>query len=378
MQPIPASRALFIRCEPLTPAWTGDASGQGERTRETGLLGSLRWWYEAILRGCGFPACDPTAGTCVYEDRDGLAGICLACQLFGCTGYSRRFRLEVEGGGGVGQASPIRLKNPGVPNHRGWRIPRSITNPFTLKVLPLYPKFVDTGGLLLTLALIERFGALGAKASHGQGVVQFGDVPTGPALTEWITSLKQKAAKNAASSQSSAPSLLNLVGASIEIVPQKDWWRQLPVQMGDLQGFGVSASSTWVPTAPLVRAMLRGELRTQGMSANDRHRVMGTIQQWGDPRPEVKEGRRKDRTKGSDVFVTHLYRDRVRDRWLMRIFAFVPNDTNAANQKIRSVLSDMGQLKSKIATSIGLAQENVPAITPYPSSVASLLGGPET
>jgi CRISPR-associated protein Cmr1 len=90
--------AIRIRCEPLTPVWTADAYGNGDRTRETGLIGSLRWWYEAILRGCGFYACDPSAGTCMYEDERGLAGICLACQLFGCTGYSRRFRLVVEGG----------------------------------------------------------------------------------------------------------------------------------------------------------------------------------------------------------------------------------------------------------------------------------------
>ncbi|HLI82693.1 MAG TPA: type III-B CRISPR module RAMP protein Cmr1, partial [Bryobacteraceae bacterium] len=189
MEPPRQTPSSDIQCEPLTPVWTGDASSQGGRTRETGLIGSLRWWYEAILRGCGFYACDPSSGTCVYEDDRRLAGICLACQLFGCTGYSRRFRLEVEGGGGAGELLPIRLKNPGVANHRGWRVPKFLTKPFILKILPLYPKSMDTEGLSLTLGLIERFGAFGAKTSHGQGAVRFENLPARRSIAEWIDCL---------------------------------------------------------------------------------------------------------------------------------------------------------------------------------------------
>ena len=369
------SLAIRIQCEPLTPVWTGDAGGQGERTRETGLLGSLRWWYEAILRGGGFYACDPSAGTCVYDDEQGLAGICLACQLFGCTGYSRRFRLEVEGGGGAGQLLPVRLKNPGVANHLGWRVPRSVSNPFTLKVLPLYPKSMDTGGLVLTLALIERFGAFGAKTSQGQGVVRFGGVPAPPAVAEWMACLTQKPKKHAPGSQAYVPDLRDLVGATINFTPKTGaWWGMLPVQAGDLQPFGVSASSAWVPTAPVVRAMLRAELRAPGISPNDRHRLMGTIQRWGDPRPELKDGQPRERTKGSDIFATHAYC--VEDHWRMRIFAFIPRGGSAADQHMRALLGDQAQLQREIAAVLGLGAADV-AVTPFPRTVEQLLVGSE-
>jgi CRISPR type III-B/RAMP module RAMP protein Cmr1 len=371
---------IQVRCKPLTPVWTGDADGKGERTRETGLIGSLRWWYEAILRGCGFYACDPSSGTCVYEDDRRLAGICLACQLFGCTGYSRRFRLEVEGGGGTGELLPVRLKNPGVANHRGWRVPKFLTKPFILKILPLYPKSMDTQGLSLTLGLIERFGAFGAKTSHGQGAVRFGDLASPPAVAEWIAGLKHLPAKAAAGSQGNVPDLRDFVGATIDFTPQPQnqqqkqpkWWDKLPVHTGDLGGFGLSSTSTWAPTAPVIRAMLRAELRAKAISPDDRHRLMGTIQRWGDPRPEIKDGKPRDRTKASDVFVTHAYR--VDDAWRMRIFGFIPCGDGVADQRMRTLLGDPEKLRSRIVSALSLQTGDV-VVTPFPGTVEQLLEG---
>lgn len=148
--------ALDINCRPLTPIWTGDVGQKGARLRETGLIGSLRWWYEATLRGAGFYACDPSNSPCVYEDSANLADICLACQLFGCTGYSRRFRFEIDSAGVPGQLREVKLKNPGTGGHRGWRIPQELTKPFHLKILPLFADGFDIAGIGLALRLIER------------------------------------------------------------------------------------------------------------------------------------------------------------------------------------------------------------------------------
>jgi CRISPR-associated protein Cmr1 len=81
---------LTIRLKTLTPLWTGGVDQQCDRLHETGLLGSLRWWYEALVRGLGGSACDPTDNSPCRDD-----GHCAACELFGCTGWSRRFRLRV-------------------------------------------------------------------------------------------------------------------------------------------------------------------------------------------------------------------------------------------------------------------------------------------
>lgn len=84
---------LTVHCETLTPIWTGGVGQASDRLHETGLIGSLRWWYEALVRGLGGYACDPTApsGRCPGDDDHH----CAACELFGCTGWGRKFRLRV-------------------------------------------------------------------------------------------------------------------------------------------------------------------------------------------------------------------------------------------------------------------------------------------
>ncbi|MFQ6054919.1 MAG: type III-B CRISPR module RAMP protein Cmr1, partial [Methanosarcinales archaeon] len=78
-----------VKIKTLTPIWTGDVDRECKKIKETGIIGSLRWWYEAIVRGYGGYACDPTNSDCNEKDH------CDACELFGCTGWSRKFRIEV-------------------------------------------------------------------------------------------------------------------------------------------------------------------------------------------------------------------------------------------------------------------------------------------
>jgi len=83
---------LTVHLRTLTPIWTGGVDQSRDRLRETGLIGSLRWWYEALVRGLGGYACDPTSeGRCPDE----YGRRCAACELFGCTGWARKFRLRV-------------------------------------------------------------------------------------------------------------------------------------------------------------------------------------------------------------------------------------------------------------------------------------------
>jgi len=103
---------MEVKIRTLTPIWTGDVERECNKVKETGIIGSLRWWYEALVRGFGGYACDPTSerrceldqkrfkkaireGKSIQEALD--EQICPVCQLFGCTGWSRRFRLEVGG-----------------------------------------------------------------------------------------------------------------------------------------------------------------------------------------------------------------------------------------------------------------------------------------
>jgi hypothetical protein len=139
------------------------------------------------------------------------------------------------------------------------------------------------------------------------------------------------------------------------------WWQSLPLREVDLRGFNLSAQSSWLPTSPVIRAMLRAGLR-QPVEKNDRHRIMGTIQGWPDP---------QKRTKGSDVHVTHAYRSGA--GWEMRIFAFVPNTNSTGNVAIRTALANGNHLAQEIRGVLNLGSGPSVTAEPYPESVQALL-----
>ncbi|HBT25842.1 MAG TPA: type III-B CRISPR module RAMP protein Cmr1 [Pseudothermotoga sp.] len=151
-----------IKIKALTPIWTGDADRKCETLRETGIIGSLRWWYEALIRGLGGYACDPTIdGRCSLDQKrfkEALKNgksqqkalseqICPACQLFGCTGWARKFVLHIldkDGKVKVGRAE----KN----------------EELIFEFIPLKGISTEEWSLLnLTLHFIAEYGAIGGK-----------------------------------------------------------------------------------------------------------------------------------------------------------------------------------------------------------------------
>jgi len=72
---------LEMTLQTLTPLWTGGVDQTCDRLHETGLIGGLRWWYEALVRGLGGYACDPRSddrcpdlGAWLAGRADGMAG----------------------------------------------------------------------------------------------------------------------------------------------------------------------------------------------------------------------------------------------------------------------------------------------------------------
>ncbi|MBI4337020.1 MAG: type III-B CRISPR module RAMP protein Cmr1 [Chloroflexi bacterium] len=162
----------------LTPLWTaGASSGRMDRVHETGIIGSLRWWYEATLRALGRDVCDPTSDDprerCPRDNQH----YCDVCQLFGATGHRRCFRLEMEDGDPLFRELRIPLPSGRLhPKRRNpvgaWYLQgESRTGDLTLGIVPLGP--VDAADKLrIPLTLIHRHAALGAKVSSGYGVVR--------------------------------------------------------------------------------------------------------------------------------------------------------------------------------------------------------------
>lgn len=133
------------RLRALTDLWTGDLNGKSDRLITTGLLGSIRWWFEVLVRGLNGNACDPTdtKTDTKCEDRNH----CVVCELFGCTGWARKFRFEVLD------------ENSGTKTDQ---IKQNQT--FSFCFTPLRPIRVEEWTLLdATLRLIVEYGAIGGK-----------------------------------------------------------------------------------------------------------------------------------------------------------------------------------------------------------------------
>ena len=79
---------MKVHCKTLTPIWTGDINADSGEVKESGLIGSMRFWFEGLLRKYGKHCC---GGKGDNEKCD-----CIVCEVFGTTGKARSFRLEAE------------------------------------------------------------------------------------------------------------------------------------------------------------------------------------------------------------------------------------------------------------------------------------------
>lgn len=183
---------LHVTLRTLTPLWTGGVDQTCDRLHETGLIGSLRWWYEALVRGLGGYACDPTTHTCTFDEekyrkskaadeRQHLldAGVCDACQLFGCTGWGRKFRMQVFSEGKVllnGQnilipSGRVHTDRKGNQRAGGWFVfSESRVGQIGFDLIPL--RDADLRPIHTVLALIGRHASLGPKGASGYGIIQ--------------------------------------------------------------------------------------------------------------------------------------------------------------------------------------------------------------
>ncbi len=188
---------MMLHLRTLTPLWFGGLDpGRLDRLHETGLAGSIRWWYEVILRGLGAEACDPLRtgeGRCGFKRQayDGSeapttrgrlrdAGLCDACQLFGAQDYGGRLRVALTGGDALckGVNIPLpsgRVRSGGRPG--GWYVSGDSMvsgdgeKTVRLQVVPLASRS-DLDLLKLPLVLAGRHAAMGAKTASGYGVVR--------------------------------------------------------------------------------------------------------------------------------------------------------------------------------------------------------------
>jgi len=135
-------RTFNIELQILNEIFTGGPERRSEVIRDTGLIGSLRWWYEALIRGVGGTACDPSQGPPCEERLH-----CDACELFGCSGWSRKFIFRSR------EESDKTLKVQITELRRMEDVELALLNK--------------------TWSIIENYGAIGGKLAHGKyGIIK--------------------------------------------------------------------------------------------------------------------------------------------------------------------------------------------------------------
>lgn len=302
-------RAFTIKFQTLTPIWTGDINRKCVEIKETGIIGSLRWWYEAVVRGYSGKACNPASSTCEGEDH------CDACELFGCTGWSRKIRII------MGEYTPklvpeIRVRTR--ERHRTRRGLRYLSRIFqgvfsdvSLRITPIREVSNYEWYLLRkTLSIIHNYGALGGRIAQGNGVIRIVEskIPSVELHCPY-EDLKNFWNKKFSGAIINSPNLKNFFFYKFQlafndkvknIIEKRRFWGS------------VNQIKTWVEvwdkygTLPIgfhIRDMLRRELVSD---RNIRYEIFG------------------ERERGSKVFVSHAYKvnDNDENKVETRVFGY--------------------------------------------------------
>lgn len=198
---------MEIKIKTLTPLWTGGVEpGKVDRIHETGILGSLRWWYEVMVRGLGGYACDPSQGRCAFDakkyqeskaadERHRLRddGLCDVCQIFGATGWRRRFRLTIVDSTAPDPSVQQKIQVKKDTRESRWYFPKDQNDKPRSGALILCIQAVDPEFSPMIIAGLIQFiadwTALGARAQMGFGVITIanGQLATQP-LYKYVVS----------------------------------------------------------------------------------------------------------------------------------------------------------------------------------------------
>jgi len=315
---------MELHIKTLTPLWTGGVNGKADRIYESGILGSLRWWYEAIVRGLGGTACDPSQDdTCRFDagqynksqagnERQRLrdAGLCDVCQVFGATGWKRRFRLEVtEDHTQPIWTEPDKMLNVRPPNRsRGWYLPPGRMGRFSIKII----SDSETVSLLTACMLfLEKYGSIGAKPQLGYGFFQIlnsSEIQEKAEHWEW--------GKISESRQYNAilPNLNNFLFFSYRFHPENPgWWTRVP-------GISRVASSVQEPVSHHKIVPVAPSLKNEWR-----------FSQWKGSRVEAQEifGAIRPQRKRSRVAVSWAYKLEPGE-WKIKGWAWLPSGQKPA------------------------------------------------
>jgi len=354
---------MQIVLKTLTPLWTGGIERICDRVHETSIIGSLRWWYEAIIRGLGGSACDPSSEKrCPQKsDESGKKVHCIACDLFGCTDWQRRFRLRLNDGQMVYPQQNvnelINIRPTG--RSRGWYYgagQRSINDSILGQIKLLRGDTINiTQQTAVPLLLASKWGALGAKIQHGFGVVQAtlseNGIQIQTDLKEFFNYIEQKKVECRQSPTSSnMPKFNEFFFSKFRFILTGNWWekvdglndtmklrknnehnqikkKQIQDEINRLDQW-ISTNGYSVPIAPSVKNQLYLNPKTNYLSTLKSNNQV--VDLFGTAKRNYK--------KAARINISSAYQC-SENLWETRVWGWVPGDITQRGQVMNEIYS---------------------------------------
>ena len=323
-------KSMSIEIKTLTPIWTGGVNGECDILHETGIIGSMRWWYEAIVRGLEGYACDPTERGCIFDKgkydhakNEGVneheafrtAGLCDACLIFGATGWKRRFNLTITDDNTKPAWEGDEMLNVRPPTRsHGWFLLPGRVGSFTLKIRG-DPDVVSCIASLFIF--LEKWGAIGAKSQLGYG---FFKITNRDEIQEYARDLSKICAQV---NSSGLPDLRQFTFFKYRFKPSRDdWWARVgglqrllgnprtASKLSELAKIGI------IPVSPVLKNQWR-YVEWSAPSSTKRW-IFGTSDQ------EKRKGK---------ISVSWAYREK--DMWVVRGWAWLPEEERIKSRTIQ-------------------------------------------
>ena len=330
---------MEIKIKTLTPIWTGGVDRKCDRIHETGIIGSLRWWYEAIVRGLGGYACDPTSKNESKNEKercpDKNNNHCAVCEVFGCTGWGRKFRIVIKNDEYL-QKVDSNVRNRKMHHFVPIKGLCTLNNtkdsspdkPVIIELVSLRMEEMEYRILNKVFKLIEKYGGLGANLSQGNGIIKIieSELDTyttslsssNKTIPEWI---KERAKLG---TTTYFPVFDRFFFGEFQLVFNQKiddlLEKNLFFDEGIVNKKPVRLNKDWkdfwdkfrfLPIAPHIRFAIRSSISNR----NQRHEVFGYVD------------RNKNYTFGSKVFVSHGYKVGNQDNSVnFRIYGYSLSD----------------------------------------------------
>lgn len=339
---------IYLRT--LTPIWTGNIEKDSKKIKETGIIGSLRWWCEILMRGLDKKVCNPIKSPC---NVDGSNPICSVCSLFGCNGYGRRFRLEIFGvdtlplffisDKSVYQSNGnwlVRIFN-GQPKGRGRDIQfffkqKMLWNPqqFEIKINQMFYDNDYISSIYFLIWFISQYGGLGAKTQNGFGQIEMLKINK-KILKEGKNYLMTQRVSNH-TNDNNVFNLKNFFSFDFEI-KDKNPYLGVSKEIGNSGNFNYE--NYFIPCAFDVRYKMKSINPYTHVGENWGLRPFIQKKFGTDGRRMAKlllgDDRKRDSSK---IFVSHLFKRNPKDNYNIRVWGFIPQ--NLDKEKIKDIIKE--------------------------------------